>query len=85
MHICFAQVIHHGGDRLHSAAPPPCRRPPRPQILSIRTFNICDGRGFKLAQAIWEVQIGSFKLMILTETKVTDQAYCHSRLGYDVV
>ena len=36
-------------------------------------------------QAIWEVQISSFNLMVLKETKTTDQAYCHNRLGYNVV
>ena len=83
--ICFTQLNHHGGDRLHSAVPPPRRRPPRPQVLSIGDLNIRDGPGFEIEQAIRAVQIGGFNLMILTETEVTDQAYCHSRLGYDVV
>ena len=31
------------------------------------------------------VQISGFDLMILTETKISDQTYCCNRLGYDVV
>ena len=31
------------------------------------------------------VQVSGFYLMILMDTKITDQAYCRNRLGYDVV
>ena len=48
-------------------------------------FHIQNGRGFGLAKAISLVQIGSFNLMILTQTKVINQGYCCNRLGYDVV
>ena len=84
MSICFTQPIHHTGDRLH-LAPPPRRRPLCLQGLSIRTFNICDGRGFGLVQDIRLVQIDGFNLMVMTETKVTNKAYCQNRMGYDVV
>ena len=60
-------------------------RPPRPQGLSIRTFNIRNGRGFGLTQAIRAVHIGGLDLMILTEINVTDLAYFQNRLGYNVV
>ena len=30
-------------------------------------------------------RISGFNLMILTETKITDQAYCRKGMGYDVV
>ena len=36
-------------------------------------------------QAIWAVQIGGLDFMVLADTKVSDQAYCHNSLGYDVV
>ena len=64
---------------------PPRLRPPRPQGLSLGTFNICNGRGSGLFQAIRAVQIGGFDLTVLTETKIMDQAYCCNRLGYNLV
>ena len=60
-------------------------RPPHPQLLSIRKFNICNGPGFGRTQAIRSAQIGGFNIIILTDTKITDQAYWHSRLSYNVV
>ena len=36
-------------------------------------------------QAIQAEQIGGFDLMILTETKVTNQSYCCDRMIYDMV
>ena len=36
-------------------------------------------------QAIWEVQINGFYIMVLTETKVTDQAYFYNSMGQDLV
>ena len=65
-------------------SPPRCY-PPRPRVLSHRTFNIHDSRGFGLAQAIGAVHIGSFNPMIMTDTNITDQDYCPSRLEHDVV
>ena len=47
------------------------------------TFNIHDGWGFGLTQAIRAVHIRGLDLIILTETKITDWEYCHSRLGYN--
>ena len=58
---------------------------PHPQGLSIRTFRICNGQGFGLAQAIRVTWIGGFDLMILTNTNINNQDYCRNRLGYDVV
>ena len=52
----------------------PFQRPSHPRGLSLRTFNIFDGRIFRLAQAIRMARIGSFNLMILTNTKITYQA-----------
>ena len=56
-----------------------------PVGLSLRTFNICDGQGFRLAQAIRAVHIVSFDLMIMTDTNTTNQAYCCNRMVYDMV
>ena len=84
MLICFTQPIYHDGDLLH-LAPPTHLRPPLPQGLSIGTFNIRNGQGFGITQAIWEIQIGGFNLIILMETNITDQAYFHNRLGYEMV
>ena len=36
-------------------------------------------------QAIQAVQISDFELMILTDTNITNQAYCRNRMGYDAV
>ena len=85
MTITFNWPIIHGGDHPHSAPPPPRRRKPCPQGLSIGIYNIRDGQGFRLAQAIRAVQVGGFNLMVLTETKVTRKSYCHTRLGLEVV
>ena len=48
---------------------------PCSQGLSLRTFNIHDGRGLNLLQAIRAVQLDSFDAMLLTETKITNQDY----------
>ena len=85
MAIRFTQPIRHGKDRLHTALLTPRRRLPKIWGLSIATFNICDNQGFRLEQAIQAVHIGGFDLMILTATNITDQAYGHNMLGYDVV
>ena len=84
MPLIFSQPMPHGADRLHTAPPPPSRRPPRPPGLAIGTLNIRDGRGFGLAQAIRVVQRGYFGVMLLTETKISTTAYCRNRLGYDM-
>ena len=51
--------------------------PPVPLGLSIRTFNI------GLVHANWVAHISGFGLMVLTETKITDQKYCHNRIVYN--
>ena len=56
-----------------------------PWGLSLGTLNICNSRGSVIVQAIRAVQIGSFDLMILTETNINDQDFCHRSLIYDVV
>ena len=68
-------------DHLHMDPTPLRIYPPHPQVLSLRNFNICNGWGFGIAQAIQAVQIGGFDPMILTETNINDQNYCHNRLG----
>ena len=49
------------------------------------TYNIWDSCGFELLQAIRDVEKYNYNLMILNETKIFDEIYCHNRLGYDVV
>ena len=85
MPICPTRPIIHDGYRLHTAPPPLCRQTSHRRGLSLRTFNTHDGRGFMLVQAIRAVQISGFGLMIMIETKIANQYYCHNRLGYDVV
>ena len=63
------------------APPPPLHKPPRPQGLNFGAYNICDGRYFGLAQAIWVLQIRNYDVMMLKETKISDKAYCHNCLG----
>ena len=41
-------------------------------------YNIRDSQGFALHQGIWDVQLGNYDLMLLMETKILDQAYCHN-------
>ena len=48
-------------------------------------YNIRDFQGFGLHQGIWDVQLGNYDLMLLMETKILDQAYCHNFLSYDVM
>ena len=75
MPISLTQPIRHGGTaftqrrRLRLAI---CYAP---KGLFIRTYNIHNGWGFELSQAIQVVQVGVFDLMVLTETKVTCQVY----------
>ena len=76
MPIYFARPLFHGVDHLHTAYP---------RGLSLGTYNIYHGRGFSLAQAIWEVHIDSFDVMLLTETNITSEAYCHIWIGYNVM
>ena len=81
----FTRPIRHDGEIPHTVPPPPHLRLPRPWVLSLGTYNICDSQIPGLTQAIRAARIGSFNLMILTGTKNTDQAYCRNRMGYDVV
>ena len=60
-------------------------RSPRPQALSLGTYNIHYVRGFGIAQAIRVVQNGGFGLMVMMEINITNQAYFRNRLGYDMV
>ena len=48
-------------------------------MLSIR-----NGMDFRLAQAVQEVKLGGFNLMVLTETNISTAAYCRNWLGYDI-
>ena len=38
-----------------------------------------------IVQDIQAERIGGFNLIIITETKITDQSYFHNKMGYDVV
>ena len=67
------------------APPPPHQRTPHPRGISLGTLKIYDDWGSGLTHAIQAVHIGSFGLMILTETKINDWGFCLNRLGYDVV
>ena len=69
MPIKFSLPIRHGGDCLHTMLLPQRRWTPHPTRIAIGTLNVRDGRGFGLAQAIWEVEHGGFGLMLSTETK----------------
>ena len=46
-------------------------------------YNIWDGRGFGLHQAIRDLYIGKYDLILLTGTNIPDADYCHNSLGYD--
>ena len=83
--MCFTCPLCHGVELLNTAPPPLLRWPPRPKGVSLGTYTIRNGRGFGLTQAIREVHIGSFDVMLLTETKITSEAYYHNQRGYDVV
>ena len=72
-------------DCLYKALPSPCHRPPRPQGLSLGTYNIHNVWGFDLNQAVLAVHLGSSNAMLLTKTKITSEAYFHNRLGYNIV
>ena len=71
MPIYFTQPIIHGGDLPHTVPPP--RQTPIPRGLSLGNYHIRDGWVSGIAQAVPAARIGSFGLMILTETKITDQ------------
>ena len=85
MTICFTRLIIHGRDLLHTTTLPPHLQQTRPWGLSLVNFNIRDVRGSRLAQAIRFVKIGGFDLMILMETKISNQDYFCNSLGYYVV
>ena len=64
--ICFTLPLPHFRDRLHTVPSPPRHNPLRPRRLKLGTYNIRDGQGFGLAQAIRAVQLGNFGVLILT-------------------
>ena len=68
MPIYFTWPTHHGKDRLHLELLLPHHQPPLPWGLSTETYIIRDGRGFRIPQAILEVQVGGFNLMVLTDS-----------------
>ena len=67
------------------APTPTWRKPPCPNEINLGTYNIQNGHGFGLPQAIQTVQLGSYAMMMIKERNILDQTYCHNRLGYDVV
>ena len=77
------QTIRHGKNLPYTLPTPPWT--PCHWGLSFGNYHIHNGRGFELAEAVWVTWIDGFNLMILTETNITDQAYCQNRMGYDVV
>ena len=83
--LCFNLQIHHGGDHLHLAPPPPQIRPACPMGINLWTYNIQDGCGFGIPQAIQAVERGNYDLMLLTDTNITDAVYFHNCLVYGVV
>ena len=46
-------------------------------------YNILDGRDFVLPQENRDVQLGNYGLMMLTETRIHEEVYCHNCLGYN--
>ena len=72
-------------DRLHTDPAPPRHWPPLPWGLSLSTFNIRDGRGSGIVQALQVVHLDGFNVMLLMDTKITDQDYLRNILGYDMV
>ena len=64
---------------------PPRHKTPWPQGLNPGMYNILYVQGFGLSQAIWEVQISNYDMMIMTETKISNDVHCHNRIVYDVV
>ena len=85
LHIFFTRPIHHVGERLHSAPPPPWSRPPQPMGLNLGMYNIQYSRGFGIPQAIRAVKRENYDIMLLTERNIPDVVYYHNRLGYDIV
>ena len=75
MYICLTLPIIHSGDHFHTAPLPPRCHPLRPHGLSLGTFDIQDGQGFGLAQAIRVVEYGGFDMMVLTKTEISMTAY----------
>ena len=53
--------------------------------INLGTYNIWDGRRFRLPQAIGDIEQGNYDLMLLTETNVPEALYCHNLMGYDVI
>ena len=67
MAICFNDLIRHGGDAFIWRHRMECH-----PGLNMGTYNIWDGHGFGLPQAIPSVKQGNYKLMLLTETNIPD-------------
>ena len=85
MHIYFACPIRHDSNRLHLVPPPPHCRPPHRPNISIGALNIRNGRVFGIPQAVLAVELGGFKLMFLTDMKISTAAYFRNRLGHAIV
>ena len=81
MTISFTHPIWHGANRIHLEFPPPHHRIPRPPGIAIVIINIWNGRGFRIAQVVRAVELGSFNLMVLTETKISIVAYFCNQFG----
>ena len=85
MRICFTHPFSHGREHIYTAPPQLRHKPPFPRGLNLGVYNIRNGRGFGLDQSIWAVQLIRYDVMMLTETKISDEAYCHTWLGCDMV
>ena len=83
--ISFSQHLCHGRYHLLAATPPLHHKLPCPHGLDLGMYNILDGWGFIISQDIQAVHLCNCDVMMLTETKISDEAYCHTWLGCDMV
>ena len=81
----FKQPLHHGNDQLRMAPLLLWCRPNIPPELNLWIYNIWNGRGFGLTQAIRAVQLWKCVIMLLTETNIPDEVYWKNRNRYDLV
>ena len=63
---------HHGAGR------------PAPPGINLGIYNIWDGNGFGLPQAICSVKQGNYYFVLLTYMNILDEVYYHNHLWYSV-
>ena len=76
MIVFSTHPLFHSRYRLNMVNPPP-----RPWGLILGTYNICDGQYSSFYQSIRVVQLRNHNVMMLTETKISEKAYCQKLLG----